>query len=97
MLDRIMDKDRPHHVRSIAIRILEWMACSYRPLKTFEVLDGISFNAGCTDLNSHTRMLGSVLDLCRPLIEEGPSNTVDFVHFSAREYLHPLLPDILLY
>jgi hypothetical protein len=27
-----------------------------------------------------------MLDLCRPLIEDGPSDTVEFVHFSAKEF-----------
>lgn len=92
ILDRIMDQDHSQHARSLAIRILEWIACAYRPLKTFEVLDGIVFRAGCTELNNRTKMRKSVLDFCRPLIEEGPSNTVDFVHFSAKEYWYPPKP-----
>jgi hypothetical protein len=36
-------------------------------------------------LNQQTRMQGQILDLCRPLIEDGPNDTVDFVHFSAKE------------
>ncbi|KAH7409681.1 hypothetical protein BKA64DRAFT_404683 [Cadophora sp. MPI-SDFR-AT-0126] len=87
ILDRIMDEDHSNHARSIAIRTLEWIACSYRPLKAFEILDGIVFKNGCTELNSRTKMRKSVLDFCRPLIEESPSNTIDFVHFSAKEYV----------
>lgn len=92
ILDRIMDQDHSQHARSLAIRILEWIACACRPLKTFEVLDGIVFRAGCTELNNRTKMRKSVLDFCRPLIEEGPSSTVDFVHFSAKEYWYPPKP-----
>jgi hypothetical protein len=73
------------NARSMAIRILEWMACSYRSLKNYEILDGIAFRPRCTALNSKTKIHRQVLDLCRPLIEDGPSNTVDFVHFSAKE------------
>ncbi|TVY89373.1 Vegetative incompatibility protein HET-E-1 [Lachnellula willkommii] len=83
LLDRIMDGNG----RSVAIRILEWMACSYRPLKSYEILDGIMFRPGSTTLNEKTKMHKKVLDLCRPLIEDGPSNTLDFVHFSAKEYI----------
>jgi hypothetical protein len=61
------------------------MACSYRTLKTYEILDGIVFRPGCTTLNERTKMKAQVLDLCRPLIEDGLSNTLDFVHFSAKE------------
>ncbi|TVY65596.1 Vegetative incompatibility protein HET-E-1 [Lachnellula suecica] len=87
ILDRIVDASNPSSARSIAIRILEWMACSYRPLKTYEILDGIVFRPGSTILNERTKMHDEVLDLCRPLIEDGPSNTLDFVHFSAKEYI----------
>lgn len=72
------------------------MSCSYRLLKSYEILDGISLRAaehsnatyrsGCTILNKKTRFQREVLDLCKPLIEDGPGNTVDFVHFSAKEY-----------
>lgn len=80
-----MDENGPSSARSIAIRILEWMACSYRPLKTKEILDGIVFRSGSTALNERTKLHIKVLDLCRPLIEDGPSSIVDFVHFSAKE------------
>jgi hypothetical protein len=36
-------------------------------------------------LNHKTRTRREVLDLCRPLIEDGPFDTLDFVHFSAKE------------
>ncbi|KAH6703303.1 hypothetical protein BKA61DRAFT_636254 [Leptodontidium sp. MPI-SDFR-AT-0119] len=87
ILDRIMDETHSNYPCLQAIKILEWIACSYRPLKTYELLDGIAFKVGCTELNSRTKMRKSVLDSCRPLIEESPSNTVDFVHFSAKEYI----------
>jgi len=71
------------------------MSCSYRLLKSYEILDGISFRAaeqngityrsGCTILNSMTKTQREVLDLCNPLIEDGPGNTINFVHFSAKE------------
>lgn len=70
---------------ALAIRILEWMACSYRPLKSYEILDGISFRPGRTRLDSRMRIQKEVLDICRPLIEDGPSDTINFVHFSAKE------------
>ncbi|KAH7308822.1 hypothetical protein BKA65DRAFT_174630 [Rhexocercosporidium sp. MPI-PUGE-AT-0058] len=87
ILDRIMDETHSDYPRSLAIKILEWLACSYRPLKIFELLDGIVFKVGCTQLNSRTKMRKAVLDSCRPLIEDGPSGTIDFVHFSAKEYV----------
>ena len=61
------------------------MACSYRPLKVHEILDGIVFE-GSADLSERTKLNRNILDLCKPLIEEGPGDTIEFVHFSAREY-----------
>ncbi|KAF8865135.1 hypothetical protein BDZ45DRAFT_474377 [Acephala macrosclerotiorum] len=84
ILKRIMAEHGP---TSPAIRILHWMACCYRPLKIFEILDGISLRPNCTTLNRKTRMHKKVLDLCRPLVEDGPSGTLEFVHFSAKAYL----------
>ncbi|KAF7952570.1 uncharacterized protein EAE97_002067 [Botrytis byssoidea] len=87
ILDRIMDPNNPETARFMAIRILEWMACSYRVLKNYEILDGVALDRSNRTLTSRTRIGKRALDLCRPLIEDGPANTVEFVHFSAREYL----------
>jgi hypothetical protein len=73
------------YARSMTIRILEFMACSYRTMKVYELLDGVVFHSSCTELNKRTKLKRGILDLCRPLIENGPANTVDFVHFSAKE------------
>ena len=67
-----------------AIRILQWIACSFRLLKSHEVQDGIVFNSGLV-LDEQTKLVHGFLDLCKPLIEEGPKNTIDFVHYSAKE------------
>ena len=86
-----MNPNNTRQARYMAIRILGWMACSYRVLKSYELLDGISFNTSDITLTPKTRTQKGVLDLCRPLIEDGPGGTVDFVHFSAKEYFSPLL------
>lgn len=80
-----MDPTNSRNARYMAIRILGWMACAYRTLKIYELLDGIAFEASSTTLNSKTKIRKDILDLCRPLIEEGPGGTTDFVHFSAKE------------
>jgi hypothetical protein len=80
-----MDSSNSKNAREMAIRILGWMACSFRILKSYEILDGIAFDASNTTLTPKTKIRKEVLDLCRPLIEEGPASTVDFVHFSAKE------------
>jgi hypothetical protein len=80
-----MDPSNPKNVKDLAIRILEWLACSYQVLKTHEILDGVTIHGTNTELSPQTRLRIEVLDLCRPLIENGPNGTVDFVHFSAKE------------
>jgi len=72
----------------VAIRILEWLACSCRTLKAYEILDGITFvSPDSMVLDKKKKYHRDVLNLCRPLIENGPSDTVDFVHFSAKRYI----------
>jgi hypothetical protein len=65
-----------------ATRILEWLACSFRPLKIREIQDGITFHTKGID---GKKLDKTIVDLCKPLIEEAPGNTVDFVHYSAKE------------
>jgi hypothetical protein len=53
ILDRIMNNN---YTRDVAIRILEWMACSFRTLKDYEILDGIAFRPQCTTLSRRTKI-----------------------------------------
>lgn len=85
ILDRIQSEYSKYSSEK-AILILQWMACSFRPLKTFEIQDGLVFATPDSLLNDETKPNKSLLDLCKPIIEEGVGNTVDFVHFSAKEY-----------
>ena len=68
-----------------AERILGWLAFAYRPLKAWEICDGIVFHEG-EILNEETKLGAGMLDICKPLIEEHDSETIALVHFSAREY-----------
>ncbi|KAH7343012.1 hypothetical protein BKA65DRAFT_587311 [Rhexocercosporidium sp. MPI-PUGE-AT-0058] len=86
ILDRIQS-DYSTYSSEKAILILQWMACSFRPLKTFEIQDGLVFATSDCVLNDDTKSNKSLLDLCKPIVEEGVGNTVDFVHFSAKEYI----------
>jgi hypothetical protein len=70
------------------MRILQWIACSFRILKTHEIQDGIVFQESGVTLNEQTKLREGFLEQCKPLIEEGPKNTIDFVHYSAKEYVH---------
>ncbi|PVH68513.1 hypothetical protein DL98DRAFT_599456 [Cadophora sp. DSE1049] len=84
---RILDRIKKERGSASAIRILEWMAYSYRPLKVHELLEGISFRSSSLSSDNRPEMKRDVLNLCRPLVEDGPSDTLDFVHFSAKEYI----------
>ncbi|KAK5056694.1 hypothetical protein LTR84_012226 [Exophiala bonariae] len=83
--------ERLNHYTSEQLRkvnsILGWIAFAFRPLKTFEVCDALVFEDDDSTLDSTTKLLKSVLDTSKPLIEEKDDQTVVLVHFSAREYL----------
>jgi hypothetical protein len=69
----------------IAIRILQWIACAERPLKKYEVQDGIVLHDGNTVINDSTKVSKHVFDLCKPLLEDGPGETVRFIHSSVKQ------------
>jgi hypothetical protein len=55
-------------------------------MKIHEIQDGIVLHTMDIELTEETKLCNTTfLNLCRPLIEEGPTNTVDFVHYSAKE------------
>ncbi|KAF2233474.1 hypothetical protein EV356DRAFT_503548 [Viridothelium virens] len=85
---------------SNVIRIFEWIAFGERPLKKYEVQAGVSLYHESTVISANTQMSRNVFHLCKPLLEDGPHDTVRFVHSSVKEYLlkykshfeHGLLP-----
>jgi hypothetical protein len=83
-LERIRDQ-YSEYSRHKAIRILEWMACSFRPLKVHEIQDGIFFEPDNMELNQETKLHPSVIEVCKPIIQIGVNKTLAFVHFSAKE------------
>ncbi|KAF1952459.1 hypothetical protein CC80DRAFT_479208 [Byssothecium circinans] len=68
-------------------RILEWMLSSRRPLRTIELQDAIAFSGTTTTLDKGSKLPASVIDLCKPLITILHDDTVDFVHFTVKEFL----------
>jgi hypothetical protein len=67
-----------------AERILGWLTLTFRPLKAWEVCDGLVFHER-EMLNNETKLSAGVLDICKPLVEEREGGTIALVHFSARE------------
>jgi hypothetical protein len=90
ILDRLLSGLKPEDFQK-AIRILEWIACSFRLMKAHEIQDGIVLHMRDTELNELSKLRdGTFLALCKPLIElNAKNNTVDFVHFSAKEFVVP--------
>lgn len=76
ILDRMLDDEVSPHIRSLSIRILEWMPCSYRRLKVYEILNGVSICQNCTTFDSNLKLYKRALDLYRPLIEDDPFKTL---------------------
>lgn len=54
-------------------------------MKAHEVQDGISFLVKDLVLDERTKLISTFWHMCKPLIEEGSKNTIDFVHYSAKE------------
>lgn len=73
------------HQQLRAERILGWLAFACRPLKAWEICDGLVFHESKI-LNEETKLGAGVLEICKPLIEERDNETIALVHFSAREY-----------
>jgi len=84
ILDRVMNV-LSRQASEKAIRTLEWIACSFRTMKEYEIQDGIVFHGAETMLDENTKLTSGFLDLCKPLIEHGSNDTIDFVHYSAKE------------
>ena len=84
VLQRMSRGLKPHQVEQ-AHRMFSWIAYAERPIKSYELLDGLAFFYSPYVLDDETRFPESLLDLCKPLVEIGPGMTVDFVHSSAKE------------
>ena len=69
------------------LRILSWMTFAKRPLKGYELQYGIILHSEntCTITDHETKPINSVLDICKPLAEDGVNQTVTFIHSSVKE------------
>jgi hypothetical protein len=66
-------------------RIMSWICFARRPLHKSELLQALSILP--QEIASHARSIpvASILDHCKPLIEELPDSTIVPVHFSVKE------------
>jgi hypothetical protein len=67
------------------LRVLGWMAFAKRPLKAYELQYGAILHLENTIISHETKPLGNILDICKPLAEDGMNQTVIFVHSSVKE------------
>lgn len=56
-------------------------------MKVHEIKDGVALQMSGAILNEHTKLVDSFWEHCKPLLEKGPKNTIDFVHYSAKEWV----------
>jgi len=84
MLKRLQDRDETQ--RQLIDHILGVLAIANRPLNAWEVCGAIAFQNGQSSLTSETRPPPSIIDSCKPFIEETKQGTIKWIHSSAREY-----------
>lgn len=63
-------------------RIFEWILFSEAPstIRKHEILIGMSLHEEQISLDRDTRPFPNALDICKPLIEDGPGGTVALIH-----------------
>ncbi|KAK0716576.1 hypothetical protein B0T21DRAFT_296583 [Apiosordaria backusii] len=73
------------------LSLLGWLACARRPLKWYEVRGAAAIDLDGQTVN-YDQLIPRTLkhghrDLCGPLVEQGPDDTLQFIHPTAREYI----------
>ncbi len=70
--------------KSIARRILSWLACTKAPLQKKELMQALMIQEGDDDLVVERRILQDFRRICGPIIEVD-GEIVSFVHFTAKK------------
>ncbi|USP82247.1 hypothetical protein yc1106_09521 [Curvularia clavata] len=77
-------------------RIMSWVCFAQRPLHKSELLHALSILPHDTLSKVRSVPVASILDHCKPLIEELPDSTIVPVHFSVKRYfLTSRIPQIV--
>ncbi|EUC41875.1 hypothetical protein COCMIDRAFT_57997, partial [Bipolaris oryzae ATCC 44560] len=66
--------------------VMSWICFAQRPLHKSELLHGLSIFPYNSSSQVQSIPVASILDHCKPLIEELPDSTIVPVHFSVKEY-----------
>jgi hypothetical protein len=65
--------------------MLSFIAFARWPLKTFEILDGVTLCTPPYRLDESTKLMEQELERCKPLIEVDDRGKVFFVHFTIKK------------
>ena len=84
ILQSIRTRVRPSDYDRV-LRILGWMAFAKRPLKLHELQYGAILYSNNTIIDRETKPFDNILDICKPLAEDGMNQTVTFIHSSVKE------------
>jgi len=95
MYDKILQDDIHEDHRHLALRVLRWLAVSYRPLEIEEILEVCTIPPdseleGATMLGQDRLTLQQILNLLPNLVmldSSTDNSSLTFAHFSVREYL----------
>ena len=82
IINRIENLKQPG--KTIASRILSWLACTKAPLQKEELMQALMVQEGDDDLVTERRIHNDIQRLCGPIIEVD-GETVSFVHSTARK------------
>jgi hypothetical protein len=69
-------------------RIMGLICSARRPLHKSELLQALSISPHDTGSQLRSIPVASILDHCKPLVEELPDATIVPVHFSVKEYVY---------
>lgn len=87
ILHNIYSQRSPNDIVRIR-RVFAWLRCrkGQRPLQKYEVRLGMMLGDDVTRLTYETRPFANATEICKPLIENKPGNTIGFVHSTVPQY-----------
>ncbi|KAF8245041.1 hypothetical protein K440DRAFT_663078 [Wilcoxina mikolae CBS 423.85] len=73
--------------KSKACKILVWVICSFKPLKSDHIKKLLAIEVGNNHLDGRRKLIKRLEELCGPLLDLDKDGSVYIVHYSAKEYL----------
>jgi hypothetical protein len=73
----------------MAKKVLAWILCARRPLRTLELLHALAVEPGDTEIDEENMLEAKqLLNICAGLVTiDEQSDIVRFIHYTAQEYL----------